>query len=105
LSLIKVHERLIYTQNIHKFPRLNQHSLALKTVGGALGISHQIFDRLKQETIHPYLQRRSWLTGIVVLGSGFCGVEFTCELEAFLCSAQRLYKKGVLTLDTTRLIP
>ncbi|NJN50820.1 MAG: NAD(P)/FAD-dependent oxidoreductase [Gammaproteobacteria bacterium] len=72
---------------------MEKFALPLKTLGDALFLRNRVIVRLEHADLQPNVEARRWLTGFVVLGGGFSGVEVAGGLIDFLNGALRYYPR------------
>ncbi|TMH25914.1 MAG: NAD(P)/FAD-dependent oxidoreductase [Betaproteobacteria bacterium] len=93
-------------------PGVEEHAIALKTVGDAMHIRNQVLRRIARIELERDPALRRWLGHFIVIGGGFSGVEVAGELIDCLKSIRRYYPqvgadelKVTLLHDGPRLLP
>src|SRR5205814_3451087 len=72
-------------------PGVEEHAIALKTVGDAMHIRNQVLRRIARIELERDPALRRWLGHFIVIGGGFSGVEVAGELIDCLKSIRRYY--------------
>lgn len=79
--------------NVSLIEGMSEHGLPLKNLGDALYLRNRVISSLEQATIIEDIQRKRWLSRVVVVGGGFSGVEVAGEIQDLLIDAVPLFKR------------